>query len=257
MVVPNTRQRITAQDLAFALSAVAQDSPPATEGKQLVPEKIDVDDLLDSRAVFEALVRTSALLSVSPYFFYYILVRQAFLDRGIGERTVADYASSLLIYFLKGERLRAAASGPRSFIYLVDLIDSVSRARTPQAAFAMEARIGDVALFLTGIFPDAIYHRQTYGRRLPGLEYYEAVGRSGYRSAAKHPPPRYADLADVLDFIASEFRLVRQALNDLADTHFCLRRGKGESVDRVLRQALYGGDSSEDERPWVGDEPYA
>ena len=240
MIVPNCRQRITSQDLAFALEAVAGSAPGGDAGT-LLSEDIDLDELLESPALFGALVKSHRLLSVSPYFFYYVVVRQVFQERGISERSVADYVSALLAHFLEGKRLREhAASAPRSFVYLIDLIESARGARDQQAAFALEARIGDVALFLTGIFPDAIYHRQTYGRRLPGLEYYEAMGRSGYRSAAQHPPPRHAELAGVLGFIASEFRYVRQALNELSDAYFCMSRRHGESLDRLLRQALYG-----------------
>ncbi len=239
MIVPNCRQRITGPDLGFALGAV-RGTGPVDEPLAIGASDLDVDELLDRRELLEALVESRGLLAVSPWLFYYVLVRQALLAKDIAEREVADYVGALLAHFLEGERLRSQDDpAPRSFVYLVDLIESARLARDARAAFAMEARIGDVALFLTGVFPDAIYHRQTYGRRLPGLEYYEAVGRSGYHSAAQHPPPRHAELAQVLAIMASRFSLLRKALNDLSDTYFCLTRG-GESVDRLLRQALYG-----------------
>lgn len=241
MIVPNCRQRFTRQDLAFVFEALQPRAELPQEGRPLQREDVNLDDLLDSRALFDALVRSGTLLSVSAYFFYYVLVRQVFLDKGIPERAVADYVGALLAYFLEGKRLSGGAEeAPRSFVYLVDMIESLRRTQDPRAAFAMEARIGDVALFLTGVFPDAIYHRQRYGRRLPGLEYYEAVGRSGYRSAAQHPPPSHAELAGVLGFMASEFPSVRRALNEVSDSYFCMSRRGGESVDRMLRQALYG-----------------
>ena len=254
MIVPNSRQRITQQDLSFALEAVAQNATGPAEDGALRPHDLDLDELLDSRALFDALIRSRALLSVSPYFFYYVLVRQVLLERGVADRSIADYVSALLAHFMEGRRLTSdAESAPRSFVYLVDLIEAVRRARSRQAAFAMEARIGDVALFLTGVFPDAIYHRQTYGRRLPGIEYYEALGRSGYSSAAQHPPTRHAELAGVLSFMASEFKLLRRALNDLSDDYFCMTRGKSESVDRLLRQALYGTGETRDTAPGDGE----
>ncbi len=254
MIVPNSRQRITQQDLSFALEVVAQNARGPAEGGALQKQEVDFDELLDSRALFDALVRSRELLSVSPYFFYYVLVRQVLLDKGVSDRSIADYVSALLAHFMEGSRLRSDAEpAPRSFVYLVDLIEAVRRARSQQAAFAMEARIGDVALFLSGVFPDAIYHRQTYGRRLPGIEYYEAVGRSGYSSAAQHPPMRHAELGEVLGFMASEFKLLRRALNDLSDGYFCMTRGKGESVDRVLRQALYGTGETRDAAPGDGE----
>ncbi|MFN2432414.1 MAG: hypothetical protein ABR599_06285 [Gemmatimonadota bacterium] len=256
MIVPNCRQRITGQDLAFVLQVLHKSEVAPADATALLPHEGDVDDLLDSRELFDALIQTRRLLSISPYFFYYVLVRQVFLERGISERAVADYVGALLCHFLEGRRLvEDAESAPRSFVYLVDLVQSLRAARDARAAFAMEARIGDVALFLTGVFPDAIYHRQTYGRRLPGIDYYEAVGRSGYRAAAQHAPARHADLGDVLDYMASYFGGVRRALNDLSDAHFCIGSRHEESVDRLLRQALYGSEAEpgEDQRRDWGD----
>src|SRR4029453_4830228 len=121
-------------------------------------------------------------------------------------------------HFMEGGRLRSAADpAPRSFVYLVDLIEAVRRAPSRQAAGGVEGGVGGGrrALFLPGVFPDAIYPRQTYGRRLPGIEYYEALGRSGYSSAARHPPTRHAELGEVLAFMAREFKLLRAPLDDL------------------------------------------
>lgn len=241
MIVPNCRQHITSADLEFALESVAGARPRDPIGA-LLPPDVDIDELLDSRELFEALLRSRRVLAVSPWFFYYVLVRQVFVDRGLPDRLLADYVGALLAHFLEGRRLREnAETAPRSFVYLVDMVEAARGAGNPQAAFALEARIGDVALFLTGMFPDAIHHRHTYGRRLPGLDYYEAVGRSGYRAAARHAPARHADLGELLDAIASRFAEVRRALNELSDSHFCMRRGRVDSVERLLRQALWSG----------------
>lgn len=239
MIVPNCRQHITSADLAFALEAV---SPGSSRSPDIGEVTADVDELLDSPELFDSLVRTRRLLSVSPYFFYYVLVRQVFRDRGISEREVADYVAALLAHFLEGRRLReGGAATPRAFVYLVDLVKAAREAPDGRAAFAMEARIGDVALFLTGVFPDAIHHRHTYGRRTTGLDYYEAVGRSGYRSASQHPPAGHADLAPVLGYLAAEFRGLRRALNELSDTWFWTGP---EPVERLIRQALVSADDA-------------
>jgi hypothetical protein len=250
VIVPNCRQHITSADLSFALEAV---SPGMLRSGDITAPAADVDELLDSRELLDALVRSRRLLSVSPYFFYYVLVRQVFRGRGIGEREVADYVAALLAHFLEGRRLREGApAAPRAFVYLVDLVEAARQAPDGRAAFAMEARIGDVALFLTGVFPDAIHHRHTYGRRTTGLDYYESVGRSGYRSASHHPPAAHADLGPVLDYLATEFRGLRRALNELSDTYFW--NGGPEPVERLIRQALHNGedDAAAGRR---GDEP--
>lgn len=193
-----------------------------------------VDRLLDSRELFERLLQAPSMLHISPYLFYYVLVRRAFLDHGIDHRMASDYVGALLSF----QAERNAPRPARETVYLVDLVRASAEARTPQRAFELQAEAGNRALYLAGIFPDWIYHRYTYGRRPINLDYYEEMGRRCYAAAARTETARRHDLGDVLGFLAVEFRDVRQALNDLVDEHLHLAR-RPESVDRLCRQALY------------------
>lgn len=167
---------------------------------------------------------------MSPYFFYYVVVRRAFLDHGIDRRVAADYVGALLSYHLQRR--------DEGTVYLVDVVGAMSDARTPEEEFAFKAEIGNLALYLSGIFPDWIYHRQTHGRRSIGIAYYEDMGRRHYAAAARTEPARRHDLGDVLAFMASEFPALRQALNDLVDEHLHLAP-RPATVDALCRQALY------------------
>ncbi|MGH7558092.1 MAG: hypothetical protein ACREMD_10035 [Gemmatimonadota bacterium] len=225
---------MTERDLDFLVGELAQSEADGEALRSLAADPEAVDRLLDSRELFERLLQAPRLLHISPYFFYYVLVRRVFLDHGIDHRVASDYVGSLLSY-------HAQRNGPlpaRETLYMVDLIRASVEAHSPQRAFELQAEAGNRALYLAGLFPDWIYHRFTYGRRPVNLDYYEEMGRSCYAAAARTEPARRHDLGEVLGFLAQEFPILRQALNDLVDEHLHLAP-RPESVDRLCRQALY------------------
>lgn len=203
---------------------------------ELTEDADALDRLLDDPALFQRLLEAPRLLDVSPYFFYYIVVRRSFVDHGIDERRVADYVGALLSHHL--EIAFDGTSRVAGSMYLVDLIAAIEDARSVEEAFELQAGVADRALFLSGLFPDWIYHRETYGRRPVSLSYFEDMGRRFYRAASCSRAARDHDLHDTLALMAHRFEIVRQALNDLSDEHLHLG-GRGESVDRLCRRAVY------------------
>jgi hypothetical protein len=90
-------------------------------------------------------------------------------------------------------------------------------------------RIGDIALFLTGLFPDAVMGGRTYpfgasvlpaaaGRRV-GLDDYEREGRRYYRLAADRLLSSEPALAHILMRLAEEFTAARKPLTVLAERY--------------------------------------
>lgn len=229
------RTRMTAGDLEFLVQALGEDPDDRAPLEELSRDPEALDRLLDDPRLFARLLEAPALLHVSPWFFYYVLVRRTFLDHGIERRRAADYVGALLSYHLqkRGDRPRQGGG-----VYLVDLVHAMREARTPWDAFALQTEIGDVALWLTGLFPDWVYYRRTYGRRPVDLEYYEAMGSRSWSAAASSETAGRLDLDEVLDYMAERFPLMRQALNDLVDEHLHLAPRPG-SVSGLCRQALW------------------
>ncbi len=233
MITASCRTRITREDLAFLIAALAQGDRQSAPLRSLAEDPDALDRLLDSPLLFQRLLEAPQLLDVSPYFFYYVAVRRAFLDHGIEDRRVADYVGALLSHHVQGR-----ADGTRPGVYLVDLVREIAEARTAEHAFSLQTEVGDRALYLAGLFPDWIYHRHRYGRRPVDLEYYEEMGSRYYAAAARHDAAARLELADVLAFLADAFVALRQALNDLVDDHLHLA-ARPETVERLCRQALY------------------
>jgi hypothetical protein len=235
MIAASCRARITDRDLAFLTGALSARSGDEGSLRSLAADPDALDRLLDSPLLFARLLEAPSLLDVSPYFFYYVVVRRAFLDHGIDDRRVADYVGGLLSHHVSG---RVDGDGEPAGVYLVDLVRAIAEARTAEHAFSLQTEVGDRALYLAGLFPDWIYHRHRYGRRPVDLAYYEDMGRRYYAAAARHEAAARYELADVLAFLAEAFAALRQALNDLVDDHLHLAP-RPDTVDRLCRQAHY------------------
>ncbi len=234
MITASCRTRITPEDLTFLIAALEKSDRERAPLRSLAEDPDALDRLLDSPLLFQRLLEAPKLLDVSPYFFYYVVVRRAFLDHGIEDRRVADYVGALLSHHVHGR----AGGGARAGVYLVDLVREIAEARSSEHAFSLQTEVGDRALYLAGVFPDWIYHRHRYGRRPIDLDYYEEIGSRYYAVAARHEAAARLELADVLAFLAEAFVALRQALNDLVDDHLHIAP-RPETVERLCRQALY------------------
>lgn len=235
MILADCRARITAEDLAFVVETLARSEADRAPLRELVSDPEALDRLLDDPTLFTRLLGAPRLLHVSPWFFYYVVVRRAFLDHGIDNRRASDYVGALLSY-----HVQARPSEPRTGggVYLVDVVMAMAEARTDDDAFFLQAQVGNVALYLAGIFPDWIYHRETYGRRPVGLSYYESLGRAHWHAASRTASAEKYDVGDVLEFMAGRFPLLRQALNDLVDEHLDLAP-RPPDVSALCRRAIY------------------
>jgi len=119
-------------------------------------------------------------------------------------------------------------------VRLAGLLDAVPEAERP----GVYRRLGDVSLFLTGVFPDYVTSRAfgpvDAGRLLraaglpaqererlaagPAIDLLEHLGARWYRIACEVAPVRTARLAVAGD-VADRFRQARRVLNHLADRY--------------------------------------
>lgn len=94
-------------------------------------------------------------------------------------------------------------------------------------------RIGDVCLFLSGLFPSAVESEYRYplsgklrprarARTVASLEDYEAHGRAFYRLAAEHQMAAAHELDTVLEALSERFILAEKALGFVGDRYLGL-----------------------------------
>lgn len=238
MIVPNIRASIGRSEALHLVELMGRHDPEAHASARAQLEADGLDSLLDDPRVLNA-VLTERRVNVRPELVFYVLVRQALLERGVDDSGTADYVASLLVQF--GERKRAyriSADGEAEYGYLVDLVARLGEARGSEA-FLIRAHMGNFSLWLTGLFPDFLEAR-VQRRGAPPASYYEQMGASGYRAASEAPEAASLGVRNVLTSMATHFAGVRSALNRLSDRH--LWRGGGHPLGRLLREVGYAFD---------------
>ncbi|MFP4624588.1 MAG: hypothetical protein ACLFRX_10450 [Gemmatimonadota bacterium] len=231
MILPNVRASFGRAE-ANALLALLE-TGDASERERALDRLRDhgIDALLDDPRTLNAVLTGDH--HVSPGLVFYLLVRHALLESGLDDRTVADYVAALLMEFGREDRAyRVAPDTPDRFHYLVDLVAAMDTG-DGRRQFMVRAHLGDYALWLSGIFPDHVTAR-VQRRGAPGLDYFEAMGASGYRLAADSPLASRHGLDRLYRTAADAFPELRVALNRVADRYLFPERG--DPVGRLLRQ---------------------
>lgn len=249
---------LTERDLATLGAIVGSD--PVELAEELRRRPWSVHDLLSRSDVFEAVLDRSAHPAdvVSPFLLFAVLLHQVaaelrdatFVNDWSGPRSrlpVFDvdplrefFEDAARTSFLA--RLLSSFAVPDPTPMPADPFDLSSMASwldqvVPRDRTILLKRLGDLALFLTGIFPDRTGSKplmpvdaERLGRTVhmtseevlalcdsasiaPGLDALEALGSRWYAASVADggAPPVFAD-------VASRFRSARRVLNHLADT---------------------------------------
>ena len=198
---------------------LAKSQKDAVSLVSLLSDEAERDAILDHDLIYHSVVDQAGCLQVSTAFYFYVLTRRVLRRVSLDERALTDYVAAVLLAFSHTSQLRAPGEkGPtsRSFTYVSDLITQASHC-PPEQAFLLRVHTANYALFLSGMFAERV-HSHVQRRGAPGLGFYEAVGQSTYLSISDHPQVRRTELQDIFKMLGGEFRRVRLALNDLADT---------------------------------------
>lgn len=226
MILPNVRATFGRREAEILLSLTG----PGGE-RRLSEEGIDA--LLDDPALVRALLRRRGIDMTSAPLVFYLLVRHALLEREIHDRRLADYTAAVLLEFGRIGRRSSEDDEPMPMsFYLADVLIELERARG-EREFQLRAHLGNLALWLAGVFPDHITHR-VQRRGAPPISYYDELGAAGFRTAAGMDIAIRHGLGDVFLRAADEFTHIRSALNGLSDALFFPH--PRDTIERVLRE---------------------
>ena len=216
LVRPKCRTRLSAEDFAFIQSALGKTAQDETALKSLFLDPEMLDSILDQKEIYEAIQNRALTVNISSQLYFYILVRQSLLSADIDDRDLADYVASLLISFSREDHQRKLFPGLKEPMrYLIDIVTQIEKSDYYHRFF-LHAHLGNQTLFLSGLFPNHIRHREQR-RAAPGLRYYESMGRSHFKAARNHPLAKEFAMQDLYDDLYHGFHETRRALNALAD----------------------------------------
>lgn len=236
-------------------------------------DAVIVDSILDQESprLFERimLVMDENMAAISPRLLFEVLMRMAAVDlknrtytieRTSSQRipvfdahevflflrdaSIRKYLVDLLCSFTKVQsftvrsrvrkgvwrRIRFSDMDVVSLIRLCEAVDEEHR-------FSFYKRIGDLCLFILGMFPEHVgvgsIHpvdsrvRVQYNRRfVRSSEDYEEEGKLFYQLAAQHHDARKLDLNDVLLKLQDKFALAKKPLNYISENYLKFAKGK-------------------------------
>jgi hypothetical protein len=213
LIRPNCRLRFTSTDINFLVSILCTSDSPSSLQK-LIKDIDMLDLLLDDERLFHALLDRPEWFGISSHFYFYILVRHALKQAGLDDRSVADYVAELLAEFCQADRARPPIPPdhqPTDF--LADMMAAL-QVVNDEERFALRAHIGNISLFMTGVFPERLKAR-TRDHAAPRIDYYEDMGRSSYRVAGDHRLANRYEMAPILHTLSDSFHTTRMALNEI------------------------------------------
>lgn len=209
--ISSSRARFVRADFEFLTSLL--DPGGSDHLQRLWEDEKSLVAVLDLKEVLRGLLESTAALGVSPHFYFYVLVRHAFLDAGIGDEALADYVAGVL-----ADRVRSSTGDPMAdvaggFRHASDFLSILGTAHG-RLRFHIQVAAGNQFLVLAGMYPGYLEHRaERCGA--PGLEFYESFARQSFRGASGNPqaPPGAMRLFGEL---AESLPQARRSLNRVA-----------------------------------------
>ncbi|MEN3184740.1 MAG: hypothetical protein ABDK93_07105 [Atribacterota bacterium] len=222
--------------------------------------------LLENDLLFDRVAQdTSLFVQVSPYLYFELLLRRAIRDieresytlERIGYRTVVpvfdgkkvlevlardalrDYLVELLVSFIRINNITVYIRRGRGVYFKktlsdfdLELLAELSERVDEPYRFIFLKRAGDIALFVSGIFPEqlfgelhASFAKRTWLRHFKGRgEELEERGIELYRKASESAVAKEYELDTLLSYIAENFRFTKKPLNVMTDRYLTFRK---------------------------------
>jgi hypothetical protein len=230
-----TRALLTPGDQDFIASSLGETEEEQSAILRLTSDPESVTELLHDRRLFQRSVTVPPVfLSVSPALFFYVFVYQALDQKHMADDDVVDYVAGVCVEFRSAESFWQLSSSGDKAIYAVDLLNLLADVDRHQQ-YHLRRFIGNVSLFMTGFFPDFIFQRNRK-KGAPPIQYYDAIGRAQYGTAAADSQSYEASATPVLNTLSERFVEIRSAINVYTDAYFKLKN-PARSLEVIERQA--------------------
>ncbi|MES2658333.1 MAG: hypothetical protein V4689_06930 [Verrucomicrobiota bacterium] len=172
-------------------------------------------EMLDLKEVFRGLLDSPATIQVSPRFYFYVLVRHAFLQAELCDADLADYVAGVMtkrICPCPEDPLQDIAHG---FTHASDFIAIISNAKG-RMRFHLQVAAGNQFLVLAGLYPEFLKSR-CEKRGAPDLDFYETFAQRAYRGAADNRQVAGNASRQLLGALSEAMPVARRSLNRMAE----------------------------------------
>ena len=213
-LMPSCRSRFTGRDFDFVASVLAPEGPHCHLAK-LWKDSDGMREMLDLKEIFRCLIESPAAIQVSPRFYFYVMVRHAFLQAELGEVELADYVAGLL-----AKRVSADGNDPlqdvtRGFTHAAEFLSFISSSKG-RMRYHLQVAAGNQFLVLTGLYPDFIRRRSERGEA-PDLDFYESFAQRAFRIAANQSAIPKGRSRRIFGTLSEAMPTARRSLNRMAE----------------------------------------
>lgn len=263
--------QLTERDLDFLVETVSPELRDKGEIKRIIQEDEDFrKSYMRDEKVFQRIMDEEEIfLKISPALFFEILLRRTSLDLELAGYTV-EKSKTMKIPIFDTKEVVDFLAQDALVLYLTDMLSSFTRMESytipimvgkgvwrkirfndldvhslrricelvdEEYRLGFYKRIGDICLFILGIFPDYVEQDYRYpfsGQLRPHLrgklrispEEYEKEGQKFYLLAARHPSAKEMDLTDIFYALHANFPKARKPLNFIAEHYLPFTRHK-------------------------------
>lgn len=217
--MPCCRSRFTRMDFDFVASVLAPQGPQCHLAK-LWRDPEGMREILDLKEIFNSVLESPAAIRVSPRFYFYVLVRHAFLQADLGEVELADYVAGVL-----AKRISANGTDPlqdvtSGFTHAAEFLSFIASSKG-RMRFHLQVAAGNQFLVLTGLYPDFLKRRSEKGIA-PDLEFYQSFAQRSYRSASDCCMDSRSSSRHLFGKLAEVLPTARRTLNRVAEEYLFL-----------------------------------
>jgi len=147
--------------------------------------------------------------------FFRGLTEYAFHARlGVVDPPLIDYVSLLLVRFLRNDLAAGAAVPVARAADVAQMLVTAADRTTPDEAREEYRHIGDVTLFWSGLYPEALRRPDVPGR-IDRLAAYRSTGKRAYWLAATLEPADADEERRLLERLAAEYDLCVEGLAEV------------------------------------------
>lgn len=160
--------------------------------------------------------------------FELFLIKTLYINRRSTDAKVIDYLADMLTRFLWARELLPGATTAQLADLLAVLMQETEDRTHYQNLFEAYRKVGDNALFITGMFPRSLERRRTWALRrrrtlttTPYVDraHYTDLGKRHYQLASNHELAYWTGQHRVLAKLADHFEIYREALNELSERY--------------------------------------
>jgi hypothetical protein len=254
--------RLSERDFDFLIDTVSPEVTDKPHLKQIVREDEDFRNtyMSDAKVFRRVMHDDEILLKISPSLFFEILLRKAAKDLSTVPYTY-EKTRTMSIPIFDAKDLVSLLNRESLLIYLADMLSSFTRVESYAVSirirkgiwrkirfndldfhslmslcdvvddayrFSLYKRIGDICLFILGVFP--VYAERNYryavsgrirpgasGRRRVSPQDYEREGQRFYRMAAEHKTALDLELSEVFWSLHKHFAKAKKPLTFIAE----------------------------------------